>query len=148
MEKVSLYSKIGREKRIRFIDQRAKTVDYSKPVLYLHPTRPTVVAKEDAEILIKQDPHLVSYKPYKPKKKSDADNPDEPIEAPKPKEYREQDVLNVLEELANVDIEKMKMPEVHHFAKRLGLTIPVTLKLAEKKKLLLGYANELAEKVS
>ncbi len=148
-EKVKLYSKIGREKRIRFVDPVKKTVLYNKPTLFLHPTKPTEVSKEDAEHLLKQDPHLVSTKPFEGE---DFDE-NEVLERSKPRNYEAQamtedqreQIIGALQELSEMDVSKLKAADIDRFAKIFGVKFPPKTPFMTKKKEVFEAANKLAK---
>jgi len=63
-----LYCKVFRPEGKRFapIDLRTRQIDRTKEV-FLYPDKPVEVESKLADILLEQDPHLVSTKPYDPK---------------------------------------------------------------------------------
>lgn len=155
---MKLYSKLPRMKRVRPIDQRSKKVDY-KQTFFLHPTDPVEVPDDVANILLKQDPHIVSKEPYSGKEdvserppvgyrgnakeviapaKPKADAPTEP------EDYEQ--YIPVLRELSEKgDFSKMELKEIRAYGDLLGLKIRPTLKGDNQRKLFVERVNAISK---
>jgi len=131
-------------KRIRLRNKWEDKVDYKKTYI-LFPTKPTDVPDDVAELLLEQDPHLVSKKPFSATETpSSQSNDEDPAGDENPDAEVTTDYEPILAELAERDFTKMKSTEIIEFGAKLGIEIDMQLPKAKKIAALEDLCEELA----
>lgn len=132
---MDLYCKLPKAKRVRYRNPLTDRVEYDKTYI-LKPDEPTKVPDDIAKQLLKQDPHVVSTKPYA-----------EAAEPEKEPEKTAKDYMPVLQELSKKNFEDLKAGEIIEYGKALGIKIPRNAKNEVKLAMLTERCNQLVKEL-
>ena len=134
---MELYTLTPKEKRFRPLDKTSAKVDYTK-TFYLKPDVPTEVPDDIAEILLFQNPNLVSKKPLgKAVKQTD------PTPKEKEPETATTEQIAIITEISETNIADLELKVIREYGTKLGIKIPPTKKGDIQRQMLIDRINIL-----